>query len=58
MPLAPFRHGGQGWRCVQICSLQDTPTPPPPVLTSGGYGREASGIHPTLMFSSCVKKFT
>ena len=55
MPLAPFRHGGQGWRSVQTCSLQDTP---PPVLTSGGYGREASGMHPTVIFSCCVKKFT
>ena len=42
----------------KLVHFRTSPPPRPPVLTSGGYGREASGIHPTLMFSCCVKKFT
>ena len=35
--------GGQDWRPVQTCSLEDQP----PELTSRGYGSEAGSPHPT-----------
>ena len=41
--------GGQDWRSVQTCSLEDIP--PQLLLTSGGCSREAGGMHPSRMFS-------
>ena len=41
--------GSPVWRPVQICSLED-----PPVMTSGGYSRQAGSTHPTGMLSSVL----
>ena len=41
--------GSPVWRPVQISSLED-----PPVMTSGGYSRQASSTHPTRMLSSVL----
>ena len=42
MPLLVIS-GGHHWRPVQICSLEDTPHPPPPARWQAG------GTHPTGM---------
>ena len=41
--------GGQDWRPVQTCSLEDQP----PELTSRGYGSEAGSPHPTEKLFYC-----
>ena len=43
--------GGQDWRPIPTCTLEA----PPPVLKSGGYSRQAVGMHPEVLSCSIYK---